>query len=181
MARIDPYPTTPDGYLDRRAVKKALGPKGPQMLVSGDPLPRERHYPVLAKLLGVKAEKVAEVVDREREVRRAYDQMLSSCRSMPYTLLTWEQMSAGRPCPGCGRPWLGDDDGLDRTDEWQRLHGQCQASTTGFSGAPRHCKPLLRLPADQPRDPGQHRQDPRRRRGPPTSRSEDPCGHVARD
>jgi hypothetical protein len=84
--------------------------------------------PLLAELLGAPVEEVQAVVDQERAARDNYRSVVDRCRFMPYKLLTYEQVVAGVPCPGCGRPWVGPQDELDRDDEqWRALHGDCHA------------------------------------------------------
>ena len=59
---------------------------------------------------------------------------------MPYRLLSYDEVRAGVPCPGCGRPWVGPRDDLDRDrDSWHALHGECRAGRNGYNDGPVHC------------------------------------------
>lgn len=60
--------------------------------------------PFLAELLDASVDEVASVVQAERQARAEYQSVLARCRSTPYQLLTYDQVRAGLPCPGCGRP-----------------------------------------------------------------------------
>ncbi len=71
--------------------------------------------------------------------------------SMPYQLLTYDQVRAGLPCPGCGRPWVGPQDAIDTDDElWRAQHGACHAGRNGYTDAPLHCMRCCGTPPASP-------------------------------
>ena len=139
------------GYFDRKRVARALGPSGSRYWLVDGPLPTKAKIPVLAQLLKVPAEEVETVVENERLARGEYQSMISQCRTLPYKLLTYEQIGAGVPCPGCGRPWIGRQEAVD-TDQarWRAMHGECRAGRNGYTDAPVHCMRCCGVPAPSP-------------------------------
>ena len=146
------HPITDDGgYFDRKRVKAVLGASGPKMWVPDGPLPTKAKIPLLAQLLDVSEDKVAAVVQRDREVRKEYQSILSACRMLPYRLLTYEQTMAGVPCPGCGRPWTGPPDEFDADERrWEEEHGECHAGRNSLGEGPTHCLRCCGFPAISP-------------------------------
>lgn len=139
------------GYFDRKRVNQTLGPSGSKIWLVDGPLPTKGKVPLLAQLLEVSVDEVHVVVEEERKARSEYQAMVSSCRTMPYKLLTYDQIRAGVPCPGCGRPWVGPQEELDRDKaQWQVLHGECRAGSNGYSDAPLHCLRCCGVPALSP-------------------------------
>jgi hypothetical protein len=139
------------GYFDRKRVGHELGPSGSKYWLVDGPLPTKAKIPVLAQLLKVPVEEVEAVVEQERLARGEYRSMISRCRTMPYKLLRYEQIRAGVPCPGCGRPWIGRQDAVDTDAErWRSLHGECRAGRNGYTGAPVHCMRCCGLPSASP-------------------------------
>ena len=91
------------------------------------------------------------VVEKERLTREQYRSVLDRCRWMPYKLMSHEQVMAGMPCPGCGRPWVGQQNDLDTDEErWQALHGECHAARNGYTNAPVHCLRCCGVPPPSP-------------------------------
>lgn len=128
-----------------------LGPSGSKIWLVDGPLPTKAKIPLLAQLLEAPVDEVHAVVEEERTARSEYQAMVSGCRTMPYRLLSYEQVRAGMPCPGCGRPWVGPQDDLDRArDRWQAVHGECRAGRNGYSDAPVHCLRCCGVPPLSP-------------------------------
>lgn len=139
------------GYFDRKRVKKALGPNGPRYFTSSGPLPTKAKGPLLAQLIGVSIEELSAVVEQERDMRQKRQAMVDRCRWLPYKLLTWEEMIAGVPCPGCGRPWFGERDERDSREGIEAAHGECRASGSSFAGDnPWHCFRCCGFPSMNP-------------------------------
>lgn len=141
------------GYFDRKRVNRTLGPSGSKIWLVDGPLPSKAKIPALAELLDVPVAEVQDEVEKERKAREDYKSMLNGCRHMPYKLMTYEQVMAGLPCPGCGRPWIGQKDELDTDDtKWREIHGECHAGRNGYHDGPIHC---LRCCGTPPLSPGQ--------------------------
>ena len=139
------------GYFDRKRVNRVLGPSGSKYWLIDGPLPTKSKLPLLAELLAAPAEEVQAVVEAERFARQRYRSVLDNCRWMPYKRLTHEQVMAGVPCPGCGRPWVGRQDDIDTDEEqWRALHGECHASRNGYTNAPVHCLRCCGVPPPSP-------------------------------
>jgi hypothetical protein len=139
------------GYFDRKRVARELGPSGSRYWLVDGPLPTKAKIPVLAQLLKAPVEEVEAVVDQERLARDEYRSMISRCRTMPYKLLRYEQIRAGVPCPGCGRPWIGRQEAVDTDHErWRAKHGECRAGRNGYTDAPVHCMRCCGVPAPSP-------------------------------
>jgi hypothetical protein len=139
------------GYFDRKRVRQELGPSGPKYWLVNGPLPTRAKIPVLAQLLRAPVEEFEAVVEQERLARGEFQSMVSRCRTMPYKLLTYEQIRAGVPCPGCGRPWLGRQEAVDTDEErWRAMHGECRAGRNGYTDAPVHCLRCCGVPAPSP-------------------------------
>lgn len=139
------------GFFDRKRVNKVLGPSGSKVWLVDGPLPTKGKVPLLAQLLGAPVDEVQLVVEQERAARREYQAVVSHCRTMPYKLLTYDQVRAGVPCPGCGRPWVGPQGDFDRDrDRWQALHGECLAGRNGYADAPVHCLRCCGVPPLSP-------------------------------
>jgi len=140
------------GYFDRKRVNRALGPSGSKSWLIDGPPPTKAKLPLLAELLGAPVEEVQAVVDQERAARDNYRSVVDRCRCMPYKLLTYEQVVAGIPCPGCRRPWVGPQDDLDRDDEqWRARHGDCHAGRNGYRDGPVHCLRCCGVPPLSPK------------------------------
>jgi hypothetical protein len=139
------------GYFDRKRVSQELGPSGSKYWLVDGPLATKAKIPVLSQLLEVPIGEVEAVVEQERLARREHESMISRCRMMPYKLLTYEQIRAGVPCPGCGRPWIGRQESIDTDEErWRSLHGECRAGRNGYTDAPVHCLRCCGVPAASP-------------------------------
>lgn len=139
------------GYFDRRRVTKTLGPSGPKLWAVRGPLPTKPKIAALAELLGESVADLEEAVAAEREMRSKHETMLRACRSLPYNLLTYDQMIAGVACPGCGRPWIGSR--LESPEEdalWQARHGECHAGRHSVGEGPQHCPRCCGYPAISP-------------------------------
>lgn len=81
--------------------------------------------------------------------------VVDNCRWMPYKLLSYQQLTAGVPCPGCGRPWVGPQNDIDTDEErWRALHGECQAGRNGYTNAPVHCLRCCGVPPPSPAQSG---------------------------
>lgn len=89
----------------------------------------------------------------EREQRRRERQALWAETG---AYLTWEELCAGEPCRGCGRPIIGDGTWesvplnaetpeqrrvrLDEDRRYRKLHGDCRGYRTSMQGSPvQHC------------------------------------------
>lgn len=139
------------GYFDRKRVNRSLGPSGSKFWLADGPLPSKAKIPLLAHLLQVPVDEVQAAVDQERSVRQEYQSVVSSCRSLPYRLLTYEQIRAGVPCPGCGRPWVGPQNDVDSDPElWRALHAECRAGRNGYNDSPIHCMRCCGVPPASP-------------------------------
>ncbi len=139
------------GYFDRKRVGQELGPSGSKYWLVDGPLPTKAKIPVLAQLLKAPAGEVEAVVEQERLARDEYRSMISGCRTMPYKLLTYEQIRAGVPCPGCGHPWIGRQKAVDKDQErWRAMHGECCAGRNGYTDGPVHCMRCCGVPAPSP-------------------------------
>lgn len=139
------------GFFDRKRVNRVLGPSGSKIWLVDGPLPSKAKVPLLAQLLEAPVDEVQAVVAEERTARSEYQAVVSRCRMMPYKLLSYDQVRAGVPCPGCGRPWVGPQDDLDRDpDRWHALHGECRAGRNGYSDAPVHCMRCCGVPPLSP-------------------------------
>ena len=148
--RLDPL-VDDCGYFDRKRVSQELGPSGSKYWLVDGPLPTKAKIPVLAQLLKAPVEEVEAVVEQERLARGEYRSMISRCRMMPCKLLTYEQIRAGVPCPGCGRPWIGRQEAIDTDEEgWRAMHGECRAGRNGYTDAQVHCMRCCGLPAPSP-------------------------------
>ena len=102
-------------------------------------------------MLAAPVEDVKAVIERERVARSEYGSMIDRCRMMPYKLLSYEQIRAGVPCPGCGRAWIGRQEAVDTDEErWRALHRECRAGRNGYTGAPIHCMRCCGLPSPSP-------------------------------
>ena len=110
------------GYFDRKRVNRVLGSSGSKYWEVDGPLPDKTKLPLLAELLDAPVEEVQAVIEEERMTREQYRSVLDHCRWMPYKLLNHEQVMAGVPCPGCGRPWVGPQDDIDTDDELSLIH-----------------------------------------------------------
>jgi hypothetical protein len=139
------------GHFDRKRVNRALGPSGSKYWLVDGPLPNKTKLPLLAGLLDAPVEEVQAVVEEERVAREQYRSVLDYCRWMPYKLLSHQQVMAGVPCPGCGRPWIGGQDEIDTDeDRWRTLHGECNAGRNGYTNAPVHCLRCCGVPPPSP-------------------------------
>jgi hypothetical protein len=139
------------GYFDRKRVGKELGPSGWRYWLVDGSLPTKAKIPVLAQLLGAPVGEVEAVVEQELLARDEYRSMISRCRTMPYRLLTYDQIRAGVLCPGCGRPWTGRQEAIDTNREtWRAMHGECRASRNGYTDGPVHCMRCCGVPAPSP-------------------------------
>lgn len=139
------------GYFDRKRVNRVLGSSGSKYWEVDGPLPDKTKLPLLAELLDAPVEEVQAVIEEERMTREQYRSVLDHCRWMPYKLLNHEQVMAGVPCPGCGRPWVGPQDDIDTDDErWRALHGECHAGRNGYTNAPVHCMRCCGVPPPSP-------------------------------
>jgi hypothetical protein len=120
------------GYFDRQRVKRTLGSSGPKYWLPGGPVPPTGKLGLLAQLLNAPVDDVTTAVEQERTVRREHASMVSRCRHMPYLLMSYEEVRAGFPCPGCGRPWTGprQDEETERR-LWQEQHTTGDCITTG--------------------------------------------------
>jgi hypothetical protein len=115
------------------------------------PLPTKTTLPLLAELLDAPVEEVQAVVEAERVTREQYRSVVDHCRWMPYKLVSYEQVMAGVPCPGCGRPWVGRQDDIDTGEKrWRALHGECYAGRNGYTNAPVHCLRCCGVPPPSP-------------------------------
>lgn len=140
------------GFFDRKRVNRVLGSSGSKIWLVDGPLPTRAKVPLLAQLLDAPVGEVQAVVEEERTARSEYQAMVSGCRMMPYKLLSYEQVRAGVPCPGCGRPWVGPQDDLDRDrDRWHAVHGECSAGRNGYNDAPVHCLRCCGVPPLSPK------------------------------
>ena len=143
--------TDESGHLNQSAVKRALGRSGPDYWLPAGPVPTKARLPRLAQLLDAPLEEIQAVVEQERHVRQEHQAIVSSCRSLPEKLLTFEQIRAGVPCPGCGRPWIGPQNDIDTDRErWAALHGECRAGRNGYTDSPIHCMRCCGVPAPSP-------------------------------
>jgi hypothetical protein len=149
-ARLDQV-TDERGYFDRQRVKRTLGSSGPKYWLPGGPVPPTGKLRLLAQLLNAPVEDVTTAVDQERTVRREHASMVSRCRHMPYLLMSYEEVRAGFPCPGCGRPWTGprQDEETERR-LWQEQHGDCHAGGNSVSDGPTHCARCCGVPPANP-------------------------------
>lgn len=139
------------GYFDRKRINRVLRASGSKYWLLDGPLPTKTKIPCLAELLDAPIDEVASVVQAERQARAEYQSVLARCRSMPYQLLTYDQVRAGLPCPGCGRPWVGPQDAIDDDDElWRAQHGACHAGRNGYTDAPLHCLRCCGTPPPSP-------------------------------
>ena len=105
------------GYFDRKRVNSVLGPSGSKYWLVDGPLPTKSKLPLLAELLDVPVEEMQAIVDDERATHEQFRTVVDNCRWMPYKLLSYEQVTAGVPCPGCGRPWVGPQNDIDTDEE----------------------------------------------------------------
>jgi hypothetical protein len=139
------------GYFDRKRVNRLLGPSGSKYWLVDGPLPTKTKLPLLAELLAAPVEEVEAVVEEERLTREQYRSVVDHCRWMPYKLLSYEQVMAGVPCPGCGRPWVGPQDDIDTdVERWRALHDGCHAGRNGYTSAPVHCMRCCGVPPPSP-------------------------------
>lgn len=147
LARV----TDARGYFDRKRVTKALGPSGPKMWLVRGSLPTRARVAALADLLDEPVHEVESVIANELDMRDKHEAMLRACRHLPYRLLDYEQTVAGVPCPGCGRPWVGER--LDNVTEetlWSEAHGECGAGGHSLGDGPQHCIRCCGYPALNP-------------------------------
>jgi len=142
-------PQTTDDYLDRDAVRAALGPRWCDVIQGRHLGARQRTWERLAALADLPLDEVVRHVDNARVAREEHERTIRACRTMPYKLQSWLQMQAREPCPGCGHPWL-DPDTPTARESFVSEHGQCAVGGTAVGDGRRPCVRCCGYPSPSP-------------------------------